>query len=127
MNIKDIKERTKIGIENTEKARIIKARNDKIEQLKQERSMRRAFNKTLEWEYNNITTEIEKSADRGYASYTKSGWNDGELVKAIKKKFENIGFTVKEESSFVDADNGDPDSGEGRCDAHWHYTLTFSW
>jgi hypothetical protein len=124
--IEEIQKRTVIGIKEAEKKVRVAKRKEKLRLEKEKKEQERRFNSNLTWEINNFITAIEKAADAGKSSIVETRCN-GNLVDAIKSHFQKMGYTVTVESEYIEAERGDPDSGEGQHDSYVSYEITISW
>lgn len=89
----------------------------KAARAERERKLRletQTFPDALEFTYEKVRECIRANYSYPYAVFYDS---DGSSIYCAEELRKN-GYTVEEKSKFVHAQNGDPDSGEGRCEDH---------
>lgn len=100
------------------------------EKVAEEKMRKQRFEKDIkEYRVPDALKEIEKAVNDG-AKSVLIDYNFGvsyEVIDAVEKALQKLGYTTKQESRFWEADSGDRDSGEGKHDGGWKYEIRVSW
>jgi hypothetical protein len=125
MNANDLAKKAK---ENRQRLDAEKRAREKAEDTQREKEREKA----VVWEINDRQKRVEKqildAVGNGQDGITvRLGNVYRETIDTIKEDLKKQDFLVQEERVWVEADNGDPNSGEGRCNAHSIYYLKISW
>lgn len=75
----------------------------------------------------NVLKHIKSEALKGKMELRYEVDSNSKFQSRLKEELESLGYKVSLNNRWVDAERGDPDSGEGRCDAHREYWLDVSW
>jgi len=100
------------------------AENKKKEESKMEA---RAISYFENIELKEIRESLLKNAQQGLNFFVFKYENYDKITELIKEFAKQNKLTYIDSSYWVDADNGDPDSGEGRCFAHGVNQATLTW
>jgi hypothetical protein len=105
-----------------------KKRMEEVKRTQEQKEEDKRIREATERKVFELSKEIGKAIHEGKASLRFSIDGDGFVFREVCAAFTNLGYRVLEQNrQFVEADNGDKDSGEGRHDAYWIDTAVIRW
>lgn len=120
---------SEINLKKINEERERKRIEEEIALKKHQEFQREQFNSNLKLlYYPDAIRKIAYNVEHGLKTLElEYGSNNGEVADAVSIYLRDLGYDVSCKRKFYEADSGDPDSGEGRCDSHWEYSLIVSW
>lgn len=127
MTAKEALEKSDIKAKELYQERLKREAEAAKEKVRKEKEAKAQFEKSVKSHLTHSLQEIEAAVNKGSKSVVLKFGGHYEMADRIQKELEKLGYTFKDEDYHVDADSGDRDSGEGRCDAHWVYNRRAVW
>lgn len=128
MNAKEALSQSKINAQRKAQEAQERLLAEKLVAESAERIKQAAFFQSLKsYYYPEAIKAIEKTVKNGLTSTTVHYGTMLDACNEVVKYLTALGYETKRMSTHYDYDRGDPDSGEGACDAHWEYRIEVSW